>query len=167
MRPGSAHIGPSTQVWLLVPSILAQVPGRHEANILGQSQSPCSSFPWFLPSSTFVPTFLPASQTFSPQPRPPAPSCMCVGGGGAGAQEGTCLCTRVGPPSLTSLPHLGVAKATLLSCRGTQGLGLFFRLGQLKPVSLDLGQPFLDLSPVLGDQGHHESGRNRKVECWG
>lgn len=97
--------------------------------------------------------------------RPPA--CVCVGVEGAGAQEGTCLCTRVGPPSLTSLPHLGAAKATLLSFSGTQGLGLFFRLGQLKPGSLDLGQPFLDLSPVLGDQGHHESGRNRKVENWG
>lgn len=167
MGPGSANIGPSTQVWLRFPAFLLRSQGgmwptyldrvSHLAlPFLGSFPLPLLSPPSFLHPKPSVPNHVLL--------RPPA----CVwGGGGTGAQEGTCLCTRVGPPSLTSLPHLGVAKATLPSCRGTQGLGLFFRLGQLKPGSLDLGQPFLDLSPVLGDQDHHESSRNRKMECWG
>lgn len=117
MGPGSASIGPCTQVWLLVPSILAQVPGRHVANILGQSQSPCSSFPWFLPSSTFVPTLLPASQTFSPQPRPPAPSCMCVrGGGGGGSTRGNLSVHKGGTsqPDQSSPPGSGKGHSPLL-----------------------------------------------------
>ena len=92
--------------------------------------------------STSVLTLLPASCTFSPRPCPPE--------------------SRQTSPPGQSLPTQDPQSLAHLS-PWTQGLGLSRRMAWLKSGPLDLDHPFLDLSPVLCDQSHHECGRKREA----